>query len=70
MKIYEYMVTYNADGANGRCCISRRSKIKSYEDIQEIDLTVDKLNDYKLNNPTVNNFILLRTYRGNFNNIK
>jgi len=64
MKIYEYMVTYNADGITGRTRIIMGKKIKSYEDVVNIDPVIAKLNDYKLINPTVMNFILLRTYRG------
>lgn len=64
MKIYEYMVTYVADGVTGRCRIMMGKKIKSYEDVQKIDPIISELNDNKLKNPTAMNFILLRTYRG------
>ena len=68
MKMYDYLIAYNfgAEGFLGPCSgtiqISRKKKIKTFEDISEvIKFITDRLSDnyQKVNNVSIYNFILL-----------
>lgn len=64
MKMYDYLVSYNfsAKGyltpCTGTICISRKKKIKTFEDISEINkLITDSIEG--ASNASIYNFILL-----------
>ena len=64
MKMYDYLITYtfNMEGyltqSGGNSCISRKKKIKTFEDIKEIQKLITESIPGS-SNMCINNFILL-----------
>lgn len=54
---YEYMVVYFVSNGMGRCQVTRNKKIKSYQDIENLNKSIDK---YQNREVLVTNYKLIR----------